>query len=63
MEALLKRGYDIRATARDTQKLSHLPLLATAKYPQRTLRLFNADLMEQAGFDAAFEGCYAVIPL
>ncbi|XP_058735181.1 cinnamoyl-CoA reductase CAD2-like [Vicia villosa] len=57
---LLERGYTVRATVRDPsnpKKVEHLLKLDGAK---ERLQLFKADLLEEASFDSAIQGCHGV---
>ncbi|XP_051124257.1 phenylacetaldehyde reductase-like [Andrographis paniculata] len=60
IETLLRRGYTVKATVRnvaDPNKVNHLKAMEGAK---ERLRLFQADLMVDASFDAAVDGCDGV---
>lgn len=58
---LLAKGYSVRATVRsraNTDKVAHLERLAEAL--PGSLELFEADLLAEGAFDAAFKGCLFV---
>lgn len=60
VDALLRRGCRVRATVRDAgdaAKTAHLRALSTSD----ALEIVGADLMTPGAFDAAFEGCDAVV--
>lgn len=62
IEVLLSQGYTVHATVRDPSnaaRVQHLRDLAEQR--PGTLTLFAADLMKDGGFEAAFEGCAAVM--
>ncbi|MED6179151.1 hypothetical protein PIB30_114487, partial [Stylosanthes scabra] len=57
---LLQRGYTVKTTVRDPsnpKKVEHLLKLDGA---EERLHLFKADLMEEASFHSAIEGCHGV---
>ncbi|KAL2330737.1 hypothetical protein Fmac_018318 [Flemingia macrophylla] len=57
---LLRRGYTVKATVRDTsdpKKTAHLVSLDGA---MERLHLFNANLLEEGSFDSVVQGCHAV---
>lgn len=59
---LLEEGHTVHATVRDPEKASsvaHLQKIATDA--PGTLRLFKADLLDAASFDAAMQGCSVVM--
>lgn len=62
VKLLLEQGHTVHGTVRslqDGRKLAHLQRLS-AEHPGR-LVLFEADLLKAQGFDAAMEGCSAVV--
>lgn len=62
VKLLLEQGHTVHGTVRslqDSRKLAHLQRLS-AEHPGR-LVLFEADLLKAQGFDAAMEGCSAVV--
>lgn len=61
VKKLLEEGFTVHGTVRDasnTKKVGHL--LELAKNTSGTLKLFNADLLEQGAFDEAMMGCEVV---
>ena len=62
VKLLLEQGHTVHGTVRslkDGRKLAHLQRLS-ATHPGR-LALFEADLLGAQGFDAAMQGCSAVL--
>ncbi|KAM6572867.1 hypothetical protein CsatA_016947 [Cannabis sativa] len=60
VKLLLQHGYTVKASIRnpnDLKKTKHLVELDGAK---ERLHLFKADLMEEASFDSAINGCHGV---
>ncbi|KAF4394306.1 hypothetical protein G4B88_018456 [Cannabis sativa] len=60
VKLLLQHGYTVKASVRnpnDLKKTKHLVELDGAK---ERLHLFKADLMEEASFDSAINGCHGV---
>ncbi|XP_010931857.1 putative anthocyanidin reductase isoform X2 [Elaeis guineensis] len=57
VRSLLRRGYNVHATARDTGKASRL--LSTFS-GNSGLKIFRSDLNEEGSFDEAVKGCLAV---
>ncbi len=58
VQVLLDRGYQVRATVRDTgdeKKTAHLSSIAQGR--EDALELFPADLLQPGSFDAAIAGC------
>ena len=61
VKRLLDRGFDVHATVRDTRDPTRTEhLRAVARGGPGTLSLFDADLLEAAGFDRAMAGCHIV---
>lgn len=58
VRTLLRRGYRVHATARDTGKA--LQVLAVVEEGRDRLRVFRADMGEEGSFDAAVTGCVAL---
>lgn len=59
---LLEHGYTVHATVRNlTQKSSFAHLEKLAKESTGTLKLFQANLLQQGSFDDAMQGCEIVI--
>ena len=59
---LLKRGYAVRTTVRSLSKGSDVRArIATEVDPGERLSVLEADLMSDAGWDAAVEGCTSVL--
>ena len=62
VKLLLEQGHTVHGTVRclnDARKVSHLQHLARAHSGR--LSLFEADLLDARGFDAAMQGCSAVL--
>ena len=62
VKLLLEQGHTVHGTVRslkDERKVAHLQRLAQAHPGQ--LMLFEADLLSAQGFDAAMQGCIAVL--
>ncbi|XP_020591046.1 dihydroflavonol 4-reductase-like isoform X2 [Phalaenopsis equestris] len=55
--SLLRRGFTVHATARDTGKASYLLSLPNAS---NRLKIFKSDLSEEGSFDEAVKGCVGV---
>nr|AHM27144.1 dihydroflavonol 4-reductase [Angelonia angustifolia] len=60
---LLQRGYNVRATVRDPGNLKKIKHLTQLPKADTNLTLWKADLMEEASFDEAIEGCQGVFHL
>lgn len=59
---LLRRGYDVRATVRDVAKGERVRAAAATQVdPGERLSFIAADLMDDAGWDAAMAGCAYVL--
>ena len=62
VKLLLEQGHTVHGTVRclnDARKVSHLQHLARAHSGR--LSLFEADLLDARGFDAAMQGCSATV--
>ncbi|WVZ78873.1 hypothetical protein U9M48_026520 [Paspalum notatum var. saurae] len=61
VRTLLRRGYRVHATARDTGKARQvLAAVEGSEEDRRRLRVFRADMGEDGSFDAAVTGCVAL---
>ncbi|KAJ1260457.1 hypothetical protein BS78_10G234100 [Paspalum vaginatum] len=60
VRTLLRRGYRVHATARDTGKARQVLAAAEGGEDGRRLRVFRADMGEDGSFDAAVTGCVAL---
>lgn len=59
---LLQQGYDVRTTVRDLKREPNVrAAISKVVDPRDRLKFFAADLMSDAGWDAAVEGCDYVL--
>jgi dihydroflavonol-4-reductase len=59
---LLRRGYDVRTTIRDSSRETEVrDAVSNDVDPEDRLSFFEADLLEDGGWDAAVAGCDYVL--
>lgn len=59
---LLRKGYTVRATVRSQARAETLRAMTSAQdYPEGRLAVVEADLLADAGWDAAVKGCGAIM--